>query len=269
MYKISEIWIYPVKSLGGIRLNEAVAERRGLQHDRRWMLVDESGQFLTQRELPEMALLQPSVGPDNLTVRHSRFPNQAVEIPLDITGLSPEKTSAKVWSNSVSALIMPSGINQWFSEVLRAPVRLVYMPDTSRRRADGRYAPAGQLVSFADGFPYLIIGAAALNELNRQLTEPVPMNRFRPNIVFTGGNSHDEDRWSDLHIGNQPFRCVKPCARCVMVTTDQATAQKSAEPLKTLAQYRKRGNKVLFGQNMIWTGTEPACMREGDILVPG
>jgi len=252
-----------------LRLNEAVAERRGLQHDRRWMLVDESGQFLTQRELPEMALLQPSVGPDNLTVRHSRFPNQAVEIPLDITGLSPEKTSAKVWSNSVSALIMPSGINQWFSEVLRAPVRLVYMPDTSRRRADGRYAPAGQLVSFADGFPYLIIGAAALNELNRQLTEPVPMNRFRPNIVFTGGNSHDEDRWSDLHIGNQPFRCVKPCARCVMVTTDQATAQKSAEPLKTLSQYRRRGNKVLFGQNMIWTGTEPACMREGDILVPG
>ncbi|MCE2820984.1 MAG: MOSC domain-containing protein [Saprospiraceae bacterium] len=252
-----------------MRLNEAVAERRGLQHDRRWMLVDESGQFLTQRELPEMALLQPSVGPDNLTVRHSRFPNQAVEIPLDITGLSPEKTSAKVWSNSVSALIMPSGINQWFSEVLRAPVRLVYMPDTSRRRADGRYAPAGQLVSFADGFPYLIIGAAALNELNRQLTEPVPMNRFRPNIVFTGGNSHDEDRWSDLHIGNQPFRCVKPCARCVMVTTDQATAQKSAEPLKTLSQYRRRGNKVLFGQNMIWTGTEPACMREGDILVPG
>ncbi|MFN7832763.1 MAG: MOSC domain-containing protein, partial [Bacteroidota bacterium] len=119
------------------------------------------------------------------------------------------------------------------------------------------------------GFPYLIIGAAALNELNRQLTEPVPMNRFRPNIVFTGGNSHDEDRWSDLHIGNQPFRCVKPCARCVMVTTDQATAQKSAEPLKTLSQYRRRGNKVLFGQNMIWTGTEPACMREGDILVPG
>jgi uncharacterized protein YcbX len=269
MYKISEIWIYPVKSLGGIRLNEAVAERRGLRHDRRWMLVDKNGQFITQRELPEMALLQPSIGPDELVVRHSLYPDQTVIIPLDITGLSPEKTSVKVWSNSVSALTMPPEIDEWFSDILHAPVHLVYMPDTSRRRADGRYAPSGQLVSFADGFPYLIIGASALDELNKQLKDPVQMNRFRPNFVFSGGQAHEEDTWADIHIGSQPFRCVKPCARCVMVTTDQATAQKSAEPLKTLSQYRRRGNKVLFGQNMIWMGTEPARVREGDILKAG
>ena len=269
MYKISEIWIYPVKSLGGIRLSEALAERRGLQHDRRWMLVDEAGQFLTQREVPEMALLQPAIGTDNLTVRHSRYPDQTVRIPLDMSGMPPEKTRVKVWSNSVSALIMPSGINHWFSEMLGTQARLVYMPDTSRRRTDGRYTPSGQLVSFADGFPYLIIGAEALEELNRKLADPVPMNRFRPNFIFAGGNPHDEDRWSDIRIGEQPFRCVKPCARCVMITTDQMTAQKSAEPLKTLSQYRKRGNKVLFGQNMIWTGSEPAHVREGDILLAG
>ncbi|MFM8370766.1 MAG: MOSC domain-containing protein [Bacteroidota bacterium] len=267
MYKISEIWIYPVKSLGGVRVTEAVAERRGLQHDRRWMLVDESGQFITQRELPGMALLQPSFGSGCLTISHKQFTNHRIDIPLDITGFSPEKIRTKVWSNSVSALTMPGEINQWFSEMLGAEVRLVYMPDSSRRRADGRYAPAGQLVSFADGFPYLIIGAEALEALNRKLTDPVPMNRFRPNLVFTGGNPHDEDEWTNIRIGAQPFRCVKPCARCVMITTDQLTAQKSAEPLKTLAQYRKRGNKVLFGQNMVWTGIEPASVHEGDILV--
>lgn len=266
MYKISEIWIYPVKSLGGIRVNESMAERRGLQHDRRWMLVDEHGQFVTQREIPGMALLQPSFEAGCLAISHRQYTDRRIDIPLDITGDSPEKIRAKVWSNSVSALAMPAEIDQWFSETLGAQVRLVYMPDSSRRRADGRYAPSGQIVSFADGFPYLVIGAAALEELNRKLADPVPMNRFRPNLVFTGGNPHDEDEWTDIRIGDQPFMCVKPCARCVMITTDQGTAQKSAEPLKTLSQYRKRGNKILFGQNMIWTGIEPARVREGDIL---
>ncbi len=138
------------------------------------------------------------------------------------------------------------------------------MPDTTRRRADGRYAPKGQYVSFADGFSYLIIGQASLDDLNSRLAQPLPMNRFRPNLVFTGGEPFEEDNWSDFQIGSVPFRGVKPCGRCIITTADQETAQRAAEPLKTLATYRKRGNKILFGQDVVWTGEGEASIRVGD-----
>lgn len=265
---LSQIWVYPVKSLGGIALQEAVAEPRGFRHDRRWMLVDERGRFVTQREMPQMAMLGTSIQPPFLRVFWKNAPDILVEIPLDPgNDLLPQKM-VEVWSDRCKALEMPTEVNQWFSDNLKQRLRLVFMPDATKRRTDGRYAPAGQHVSFADGFPYLIIGQASLDELNRRLADNLPMNRFRPNLVFTGGEPFEEDGWTDFSIGGaNEFRRVKPCARCVVTTIDQQTGQRSAEPLKTLATFRKSGNRILFGQNVIPVRTAALPVRVGDQIV--
>jgi Uncharacterized Fe-S protein len=264
---ISQIWVYPVKSLGGIALEEAVAEPRGFRHDRRWMLVDDRGRFVTQREIPQMALLGTSIQPPFLRVFWKNAPEISVEIPLDPgNALLPQKM-VEVWGDRCKALEMPPEVNQWFSDNLKQPLHLVFMPDTTRRRTDGRYAPAGQHVSFADGFPYLIIGQASLDELNRRMGQALPMNRFRPNLVFTGGKPFEEDHWADFSIGDHKFRGVKHCARCVVTTIDQDSGQKAAEPLKTLATFRKSGNRILFGQNLISMEISTGPVRLGDQIL--
>ncbi|MCB9306152.1 MAG: MOSC domain-containing protein [Lewinellaceae bacterium] len=254
MYTLSQINIFPVKSLGGISLPSAQVARRGLQYDRRWMLVDPDGRFVSQRELPEMALLTTSLSEGHLVVSRKNDPLDNVRIPLqpDVDSMMPLRVG--IWSDRCGARLHESDINNWFSDRLKSPLRLVHMPETTRRRADGRYAPSGQFVSFADGYPFLLIGQASLDDLNNRLATPLPMDRFRPNFVFTGGHAFEEDGWGDFFIGDIPFRCVKPCARCIIPTIDQQTAQRAAEPLKTFATFRKRNNKILFGQNVIWTG---------------
>ncbi len=263
---LSEIWVYPIKSLGGIALQEAVPEQRGLRYDRRWMLVDDTGRFVSQREIPRMAMLGTALEPPFLHVFWKDKPLEKIHIPLETTYLTPSKIQVEVWGDHCSALTLPEAINQWFSDQLGQTLRLVYMPDTTRRWADERYAPAGHHVSFADGFPYLIIGQASLDELNGRLVQPLPMNRFRPNFVFTGGVAFEEDKWEEFTINNQPFQGVKPCARCPITTTDQDTAVRAAEPLKTLATYRKFGNRILFGQNVLWLGKDESVVGVGDII---
>ena len=264
---LSQIWIYPIKSLGGISLQSAVPERRGLRYDRRWMLVDENGRFVSQREIPQMALLSTAIDASNLSVFWKNDPSKKIDIPLQINPLELPKLQVEVWSDRMAARVLPDAFNTWFSENLGQNLRLVYMPDTTRRRADGRYAPAGHHVSFADGFPYLIVGQASLDELNRRLEQPLPMNRFRPNFVFTGGDPFEEDDWSAFSIDQQAFLGVKPCARCSITTTDQETAERAVEPLKTLATFRKSGNRILFGQNVVWLGAEAGLVQVGDAIV--
>ena len=256
MLTLSELWIYPIKSMGGISLTEALAEPRGLQYDRRWMLTDETGRFISQREIPAMALLGTAIEAAHLRVFRKKNPAEHILIPLAFPGQELPEIMAVVWDDTCPARVLPGYINEWFSTQLEQKVQLVYMPDSSYRKADPQYAPEGQHVSFADGFPYLIIGQATLDELNRQLAEPLPMNRFRPNFVFTGGTPHEEDDWSDFRIGSVAFRGVKRCARCAIPTTDQETGERGAEPLKTLATYRSFNKKILFGQNVILTGEE-------------
>ncbi len=267
---LSELWIYPIKSLGGIPLQQSLVQRRGLQYDRRWMLVDDSGEFMTQRELPAMALLGTKVDADVLTVFAKNDPAQFVQIPLEIRPDEGPKVMVQVWSNRCAARLLPAAINEWFSDRLGKSLRLVWMPETTHRAADGRYAPKGQYVSFADGFPFLIIGQEALNDLNTRLAEPLPMNRFRPNLVFTGGTPFAEDNWTDFTIGEVSFKAVKRCARCPITTTDQETALRAQEPLKTLATFRRFGNKIYFGQNVVWMGeAENATIRIQDaVTVP-
>lgn len=246
---LSEIWIYPIKSLGGISLKSAIIERRGLQYDRRWMLVDQNGVFLTQRKHRTMALLQVHLVENGLQVTHKLKTISPLFIPFDAEPL--EHLQVEVWSDKCDAYTINENINNWFSDVLGVDCRLVYMHDNSNRQIDIRYASKGDIMSFADGYPILIIGQTALNNLNDKLETAIPMNRFRPNLVFTGGKANEEDTWKEFKIGNSNFLGVKPCARCVMTTINQNNGTAGTEPLKTLSTYRKKDNKILFGQNVI------------------
>ena len=256
MLTLSEIWIYPVKSLGGISLQEAVAEARGLRYDRRWMITDKSGMFMSQREIPRMTGLGTAIDDTHLHIFLKNNPLEKVLVPLQhAPGTLPEQ-QVQIWDDTCTAWVLPDSIQQWLCRHLQAEVQLVYMPDTTHRQTDLKYTQPGEHVSFADGYPFLMIGQSTLDGLNERLETPVPMNRFRPNFVFAGGAPHLEDQLTDFRLGDLAFRCVKPCGRCIMTTTDQDTGERAAEPLKTLATYRKEGNKILFGQNVILRGGE-------------
>lgn len=271
MFQLSEIFIYPIKSLSGIPMPEARVQLRGLQYDRRWMLTDADGIFVTQREFPEMALLGTAIEPPFLKVFQKNKPQQHILIPLEPDAAGMTKKQVQVWSQRCASRQYESDINGWFSDVLGANLFLQYMPDTTRRATDGRYAPKGQYVSFADGFPYLLIGQASLDALNARLEVPVPMDRFRPNFVFTGGTAFAEDEWAQFSVGELQFACSKPCARCPIPTINQQTATRSAEPLRTLSQFRRSGHKVLFGQNVVCLNVfsaENTIIRRGETLIP-
>lgn len=256
---LSEIWIYPIKSLAGIRLKKANVKQKGLEHDRRFMLVDETGRFLTQREHPGMALFNVSIANDLLTIE-SRTSRQTLTIALEPSG--GEGLPVQIWDDEVEALEIDPSFSDWFSKEMKINCKLVYFPETNRRDVDPKYARAKEQVSLADGYPCLVIGQSSLDDLNNRLEIPLPMKRFRPNFVFTGGAPFEEDEWKNFKIGKNRFVGVKPCARCVLTTVDPETGIKGKEPLATLATYRRRENKILFGQNLIPIDYDEVC--EGD-----
>ncbi len=246
--QLSEIWVYPVKSLGGIRLPQARVEERGLEHDRRWMIVDEHGMFLTQRAFTKMALLDVSLQAGGLHISH-RFNQSSVIVPYK--PISAKCMQVTVWDDQVEALTVSDEVDDWLSKQLDKKVQIVMMPESAVRMADPRYALHGETVSFADGFPFLLISEASLEDLNSRLAYPVVMKRFRPNFVVSGADAFGEDSWKSIQIGSLRFDLVKPCARCILTTIDPETGEKGPEPLKTLAAYRRVNNKVLFGQNLV------------------
>jgi len=247
--QLQDIFIYPIKSLGGLRMTEAQVGIRGLSYDRRWMVVDEKGGFLTQRKHHQMALLQVELLAEGLRVFHKQKADQQHFIPLE-----PESSDfipVTIWDDAVAGQLVNESSDRWFSEILGFPCRLVFMPDAIERPVDQKYTINQETVSFADAMPYMVIGQKSLDDLNSKLPSPLPMNRFRPNFVFSGGEAFAEDHWTQVKIGACTFQVTKPCARCILTTVDQATAITGKEPLKTLASYRTVNNKVLFGQNMI------------------
>lgn len=260
---IQDIFIYPIKSLGGVRLEEAWVEEKGFQYDRRWMLVREDGTFITQREFPDLALLQVVIAHESLLVFDKRDRSSQIRIPFE--QILNKKIEVTVWEDKMTAVKVGTEFDRWFSKKLGFNVLLVKMPETTSRKVDSKYAKNGETVSFADGMPYLIIGQSSLNDLNSKLEKPVPMDRFRPNIVFSGGKPFDEDKMYSIRIGELDFSVIKPCARCVLTTVDQDTARKGKEPLKTLSSYRTVNNKVLFGQNMVALNT--GKIHIGDLLI--
>ena len=252
MLQISHLFIHPIKSLGGIEIQNAQLTDRGLEHDRRWMLVDEHNQFLTQRTFPRMALLKTALKENKLIV----FENDHIEdsLTLDLTPTLGEKLQVDVWDDNCEAHHISTTADVWFSKKLQRNVKLVYMPDSSRRPVDGKYALQNDITNFSDGYPVLIIGQSSLDDLNSRLNETIPMNRFRPNIVFTGGVPYQEDEMKYFKINGLHFYGVKPCGRCVMTTINQETSIAGKEPLRTLSMYRSANNKVNFGQNLLHTG---------------
>lgn len=259
MKKLSEIFIYPIKSLGGISVKEAEVTDRGLKFDRRWMLVDFNGKFLTQRTHPQMALIKVDLSKDTLFFRNIKNTDQ---FSVGINEATGKKIDSVVWDDKVELIQVNTIADEWFSQALNIKCKLVFMPDETRRAVDNKYAKNSEITSLSDGYPFLIIGQASLDDLNIKLQEKIPMNRFRPNLVFTGGTPFEEDEMKKFAIGDLVFYGVKPCGRCVVTTIDQNTAQKSDEPLRTLSSYRTFGNKVNFGMNLLHEGS--GKIRVGD-----
>ncbi|MCF0041192.1 MOSC domain-containing protein [Dyadobacter fanqingshengii] len=259
---LSEIWVYPVKSLGGIRLKESLAEERGLQHDRRWLVVDEKGTFLTQRTNAQMALLDVAFSDDGLLISHRYDPVNQILVPFERE--DDVDIEVKIWNDIVSARTVSNLADEWLSERLGKIVRIVEMTTGTQRRMNPLYAGTDHTVSFADDFPFLLISQASLDDLNSKLSQSVEMKRFRPNFVITGTAPFEEDLWNTITIGDTRFQVTKPCERCVMVNIDPKTGIKSPETLKMLSSYRKEGKEIFFGQNVV--GLESGIVREGDSI---
>ena len=213
------------------------------------MLVDEFNRFITQRENPLMAQIGIKLNGTGFALYHKPTPQAVFNLPFSID--NGKRCTVTIWNDVCDAIIFEDEINDWLSEVLRQEVRLVYMPETTKRLVDAKYAINKESVSFADSYPFLILGEASLKNLNERLAVPVPMNRFRPNFVFSGGDAFDEDQWKSITIGEVAFLAAKQCERCIITTTDQDTGARTAEPLRTLSTFRKINNKVLYGQNLL------------------
>lgn len=248
MISVSELTIYPVKSAAGLALQSSELDRFGLSGDRRWLVTTERGFFITQREEPRLALLQTRLSA-GLSLE---FAGDALQVP--IPDASAPELRVQVWEDQVRARDAGSAAAAWLSEKLGRQCRLVYMGDDAIRRVDGLYATAGETVSFADGFPVLLISQASLDDLNERLQHPVPMNRFRPNIVVTGCEAFAEDEWRVVRIGDVEMTVAKPCSRCVMPSIDQSTAGRDPQINRVLASYRRREGKIYFGQNLLYAG---------------
>jgi uncharacterized protein len=257
---LSGLYVYPIKSAGGIPLEAWDVDERGLRYDRRWMLVDEAGRFMSQRRFPRMALIRVRIEPDHLVVDAPGMPS--LDVPFQ-----PQDARlrlARVWEDLVEVSTVGSDAERWFGEFLNMRCELVYLPDLSVRPVDPAYGESEDQVGLADGFPFLLISEASLDDLNARLEHPLPMHRFRPNLVISGCEPFAEDSWNLVRSGQITFRVVKPCARCAITTVDQGTAVTSKEPLRTLARFRRAGNKVLFGQNLIHDDT--GTLRTGDTV---
>ena len=247
---LSQLNIYPLKSARGISLEKTITEVRGMAHDRRWMVVDDSGQFMSQRTYPNMALINTSLSTQTLNLNAPGMSKLFLPL-IPIEGKSQE---VEIWNDLCEAWTANAQATTWISEYIGKSCTIVYMPDHSNRHVDADYAIGENQVSFSDAFPLLLISEASLNDLNSRLPESVTMDRFRPNLVVKNTAPYEEDSWKKIIIGECEFNVVKPCSRCILTTIDPENGKFSGkEPLRTLATYRKVNGKVMFGQNLIPT----------------
>ncbi|MCL6269858.1 MOSC domain-containing protein [Sansalvadorimonas sp. 2012CJ34-2] len=249
MISVSELAIYPMKSCRQLPVNHHRVDAFGLTGDRRWMLIDSNGKFLSQRTHPVMVQIECSLNDQGINLTAPGMGTLTVPVPGN-----DNNVIATVWNDDCQALDAGDQAAEWCSTFLKNQCRLVYMPDSSFRQVSLKYAEPGIKTGFADGFPFLLISEASLAELNRRLDIPVPMVRFRPNIVVSGCEAFAEDSWKRIRIGNIDFTVAKPCTRCVMTTINTDTLEKAKEPLKTLSAYRRAEKGVVFGQNLIHHG---------------
>lgn len=262
---LTSIHRYPVKSCRGEALESAVVEPWGLAGDRRWMLVDAGGRAVTAREANALVLLTPELTPTGLRLTGPGLP--ALDVP---TPDPSHQTPVAIFDDRLTAAAAGPEADAWFSQALDRPVRLVHLDDPRRRPTDPRFSDAGDRVSLADGYPLLVAteeSLAALNDvvLGASATgrEPLPMARFRPNVVVAGADAWTEDDWRRIRIGEATFRAVKGCARCVLTTIDPETGVREKEPIASLARIRRWDGKTWFGVNIV-PDSPGATIRVGD-----
>lgn len=265
---LHSVHIHPVKSLAGCAPGEAAVEPWGLAGDRRWTLIDSSSKVVTQRQQPRLALACAEPLPDGgiLLTAPGREP-LTVAVPQPVGTIA-----AEIFGDKVEAVPVGGPVDAWFSHYLGAEVRLVHLDDPATRRPiDPEYALPGETVHFGDAYPLLVTTLASLDALNSLIAQddhadegPLPMSRFRPNAVVDGTAPWAEDEWKRIAIGEVTFRVAKPCGRCVITTTDQRTAERGKEPLRTLARHRRFGDRLVFGQSLVPERT--GIIRVGDAV---
>jgi uncharacterized protein YcbX len=259
MIQLSNLTYYPIKACRGFDVTESRIERMGLANDRRMMVVTPEGEFLTQREYPKLALITPMLKNDSVTLSAPNF--DSIQVPLQKTGTP---WPVNIWkSKDVNAIDQGDDAARWLSDWLGASVRLVHFADGFKRKLNPDYVvSADDHTGFADGYPILVISEASLQDLNSKLdaSRPLPMNRFRPNMVVKGCEPFAEDTWKRIRIGEVEMALVKPCPRCEVTTIDKETLERNKEPLKTLGTYRKQKGGAMFGMNVI-------PLNEGNIKV--
>lgn len=254
-YTLKELYIYPIKSLAGISVESAKAEEMGFENDRRWMLIDDQNQFITQRKHPNLSQFYPEINGDKISInyhdkKHEFLINETLGEPL----------SSKVWDDETRVVEVSNATSKWFSEALGFRCKLVKIINIGDRKHNSSKLNTSLNVSLADGYPYLLIGSESLNYLNQKLEEKITMARFRPNIVIGSLIAHEEDSFVDFQIGSVKFKNTKPCGRCIMINNNPLNGVVKKEPLHTLSSYRKVDNSILFGTNII-------CLNEGKIRV--
>ncbi len=242
---LQALYIYPIKSCAGIALESAELVDTGFKYDRHWMLVDENGQFLSQRQLPQMATIHTRLTDTTLIVSHADMPDLNVALAQH----GEDNLAVQIWGDRCQARRVSQQASDWFSRLLDRPCELVFLPQSEPRQVDTHYAESGQIVGFADGFPLLVMTLESAGMLSEKLGETISIERFRPNIVIAGAPAHAEDGWASIQIGDIKIDLAKPCSRCVIPSIDPKNARKHPELLKTLASYRRRDGKVYVGQN--------------------
>ncbi len=266
MLTISQLFIYPIKSLSGISVDACEVTNRGLKNDRRWMIVDKNNQFLTLREYPKMALLDVEINEKSLSIKSREHPQQFLHVPFMSNANNLENVT--IWNATVQAEPVQHETNDWLSDMLGNACKLVYMPEESLRPVDttSGYHPEGKFTSFADAYPFLLLGEASMDELNSRSEKQFSIQRFRPNIVFSGGLPNQEDLFENFTINDITFTGLENCARCKIpnVNPDNGILGTDNEPLKTLAKYRLRNKSIEFGRNIVFNGS--GTIKVGDEL---
>lgn len=260
IYTVKEIYIYPIKSLAGIRCEQAFAEEMGFENDRRWMLINAKNVFITQREYPILSQFYPQISEGKISIT---FQDHKHEFPIIEHSNNPIKVN--VWDDKSEVVEVNSTISKWFSDCLGFQCKLVKIIKIGDRKHESTRLKESFNVSLADGYPYLLIGSESVNFLNEKLEDKITVLRFRPNIVISSKVAHEEDDFDTFKIGEVQFKNVKPCGRCIMVNNDPQKGIVKKEPLKTLSKYRNVNNSVLFGINIV--SLNSGLIKVGDEIV--
>lgn len=268
---LSQIFVYPVKSLRGFQVDAWPVDATGLRHDRKWMLVDEQGLFLSQRKLPRMTLIRTAIHADCLRLSAPGMTDLSLPLQAD----TEATLQVEVWGDICQGQRCGAKADAWLSQFLQTPCHLVWHADDQRRQVDQKYALPDDQTAYSDGFPFLLVSEASLQAINEAMNLSLSMERFRPNLVVSGCDSYAEDQWRRILLNEIEFRLPKPCSRCSVPAIDPETAEIGKEPLLTLAQSRKWQNKVYFGQNvlhdrvgMLSVGSVVAVLEQGDKQPP-